>query len=237
MNTVALPKTPIYKRVGFWLFMAFVASFIFISATGSKDADGNPSALAGFAAMMLPLLFIAMIVNFFVQRSLRKKKLTEIQARAFDDDLRSRIDRLSTHGLPSVMPEKLLLRPGEVAHFATVATLHEHKTTSVRHGGSSVRVRVAKGVSVSMGGGRSIPERELVQVASGELAATDQRIVFAGNGKSFDAPLGKIINVEYFKDGVMVNVSSRQNSFVVKMPLGESLILQETLNQILAKQS
>lgn len=63
-------------------------------------------------------------------------------------------------------------------------------------------VRVAKGVSLRSGSFRSHAVKGMVEVATGELVATNQRVIFAGDNKSFSIPLHKLINVTPYSDGV-----------------------------------
>ncbi|MFY3127602.1 hypothetical protein ACOTGA_23410 [Achromobacter xylosoxidans] len=233
MTALESPAKPFYKRLGFWLLLAFALCALF-AAGAPKAPDGKQSADGALATVLAMLLLIAVFLNHLYQRVARRRR-AKAQTDAVSDAYRQRLENITANGISPVVTDKLIARSEEKAYFASQGTLYETKTVSVRHGGVSMRFQVAKGVSVSTGGGRSTPESKLVPVAEGELIATNQRVVFAGSGKSFDTPLSKIINVEYFNDGVLINVSNRQTSLFVGLPRGDVALFEEVFRQILER--
>lgn len=238
MTNAASTSKPIYKRLGFWLLLAFTLCALF-AASAPKTPEGKPSPDGALATVLAMLLLIALMVNHLYRKwaSRRQAKARKASAAAADAAAQAAaLDHIITNGISPITTDRLLPRNDEKAYFSAPGVLYETKTVSIRHGGVSARVRVANGVSVSMGGGRSTPESKMVAVAQGELIATNIRVVFAGSGKSFDTPISKIINVEYFDDGVLINVSNRQTSLFVGLTRHNVTLFQEVFKQILDQQ-
>ena len=77
---------------------------------------------------------------------------------------------------------------GEVAHYYAPATkiVTKNKAVGRTGSGAGVRVRVAKGVSVSTGGGSSrTVYGEVTETYSGAIVLTNRRIVFIHNQAGF----------------------------------------------------
>jgi hypothetical protein len=112
------------------------------------------------------------------------------------------LNKFAQQPLTPVRPTKALLQKGETA-FATInAALKEIQTVGYSGGSRGMSVRVAKGVTLRSGGYRSHAVKGMVKVATGELVATNQRVIFAGDNKSFSIALNKLINVTPYTDGV-----------------------------------
>jgi hypothetical protein len=141
----------------------------------------------------------------------RNKKKTE----ETEEFLQTVIAQIESGKLPEATPQSLIMHTEEKAYAVTPAQLLENKTLGYSGGGASMRFRVAKGVSVSVGGGRGHADRAIVPVANGELVVTNQRIAFAGDLKSFDIPFRKLTNIEPYTDGFAFNEGSR--SHIVKV--------------------
>jgi hypothetical protein len=103
----------------------------------------------------------------------------------------------------------LVLGANEVVHWVEPGDLLEERVVRRGYAGGSagVNVRVVRGVSVNVGrhGGQLVSERGIVPVSGGSLVLTSKRIVFRGDRKSFQMPLGKLL--EYVADGAMVRVT------------------------------
>ena len=84
------------------------------------------------------------------------------------------------------------------------------RTSTGGYGGGSVRV--AKGVSIRMGGaqGRSTSHDELTNIDTGTLTISNKRIVYSGSTKNYDIPLTKVVNLTPFRDALEVQVSNKQ---------------------------
>jgi hypothetical protein len=112
----------------------------------------------------------------------------------------------------------LLTSPGEKVWLLVPTTLTKEVTDRQWVGRSSgVSVRVMRGVTVRSGQSRRqsvVVGKHTEQADTGHLAVTSQRVVFAGKHSTWDAPIGKLVGVQPFTDGVQFNVSGR-----VKAPL------------------
>ncbi|MFU1907710.1 hypothetical protein vBBaMIFTN2_49 [Bordetella phage vB_BaM-IFTN2] len=223
-------KAPIYKRLGFWVIVGIVGFFVLPAALPRQEGETAGNTFFGFYVLAL----LALIVFYFINRKIQKKRLAKYLAAEADAVQQERIETLRLNGVQPVTADKALLASGESAYFSSLGTLYEMKTVSMRHGGAAVRVRVAKGVSVGMGGARSIPETQLVALSEGELVITNKRVLFAGRAKGFDAPISRIINVEYYADAVLMNLSGREKPYAVKIRPSEVPIFQETFTQVRA---
>ncbi|MBU3200609.1 hypothetical protein LL037_21075 [Clostridium estertheticum] len=104
--------------------------------------------------------------------------------------------------LPEVK-EQIILRKNEVCHCKCYAIRYETKMTmrhSKKHAGASVRI--AKGFSVNIGGGKSREIKEEVESKDrGLLFITSKRIIFAGQKKNFTVTYPNLIVIEPFNHG------------------------------------
>lgn len=112
---------------------------------------------------------------------------------------------------PVANVRSLRLQPDETAHLSAGGVLMELQTTGYEAGTNSVRVQLAKGVSVGKSGSRGKAVKGWVAVSNGEFVITDSRVVFAGELKSFDVPLAKLTNVHFLDNdgGVVLHVGSK----------------------------
>jgi hypothetical protein len=111
------------------------------------------------------------------------------------------------HGtLPTVNVPGLLLRKGETACWSEPAAIIEERVVSREYvgGSSGVSFRLAKGVHYRVGGFRGHVEAQkgMVPVSRGSLVLTNQRLIFQGDRKSFDVPWDKVLDIEFFGNGI-----------------------------------
>ncbi|GAC1379854.1 MAG: hypothetical protein NVSMB40_19520 [Aquirhabdus sp.] len=105
------------------------------------------------------------------------------------------MQQLLAQPLTEIRPAKALVKPGEKAYAAVMASLQEVKTVGYSAGTSGISVRVAKGVTLRTGGARGRAVKGMVSVATGELVITDKRLIFAGDSKSFAIPLEDLLSI------------------------------------------
>jgi len=102
--------------------------------------------------------------------------------------------------------QNFIPKRGENVCYETQGQLHETKVTKREYvGGSrSTRIRVAKGVSFSVGGSRGelIQHEGLVPVARGQVLITTKQLVFLGDAKSFSLDLAKLLSIEISPNGM-----------------------------------
>ena len=124
---------------------------------------------------------------------------------------------IKTNNLPkaNVVGLKIILKPGEQAHWYSSSKLMEERAIRRSHGGA---VRVMKGVYV--GGSQSESHGELRTIDNGGLLLTNQRLIFNGGFKNIEYPLSKIVSVEEHKDSIEIGSTNRQKVqlYVVQEP-------------------
>jgi hypothetical protein len=126
-----------------------------------------------------------------------------IKIRKAKDDQTMR--ELLAQPLTEIRPAQALLKSGEKAYGAVMASLQEVKTVGFSAGTTGMSVRVAKGLTIRSSGTRGRAVKGVVNVASGELVITDKRVIFAGDRKSFSILLEDLLNVTNYTDGFGFN--------------------------------
>ena len=116
--------------------------------------------------------------------------------------------------LEAVKPSEALLRPGETAYATVRAKLYAQQTVGYRAAGRGVSIKVMKGLTFRSGGGRAAQQKQIVEIAAGELVVTDQRIIFAGDRKSFEIPFAKLINYHQLADGFTISSGATTHHLV-----------------------
>lgn len=174
MNHPAIPDIPFYKNIGFWLW-----SLVLLIPFALPKEDG---VISYILAMLWSASIALAIFNIFYQKKKKKELISDYEARKVQLQ-EEEISSILELGLQKVTASKAFTRKGEVCYFSGDASLYDQVSKGTKHSGSSLRFRVAKGVYFSTGGGRSFADSEFVSVSDGELIATNQRIVFAGDKK------------------------------------------------------
>ncbi|KQQ94598.1 hypothetical protein ASF62_11050 [Leifsonia sp. Leaf325] len=108
----------------------------------------------------------------------------------------------------------VILKAGEVGRAAVRASLMKEVALRETRGGTAgVSIRIAKGVTYRTGQIRArsvVVGTELQVQDTGVLAITNQRAVFVGSARTLEFRYDKLVGIEQFKDGLRLNVSSRQ---------------------------
>ena len=187
---------PAYAIVGGLALVMFVGSFL-----AYQDGSYNGGILTLFLQETIQG-GIAAVAGYGLRQRLRYRRNEQHHAQlAFNEA----IEAARTGTLPTVSPSRLIMHSGEKAFLAVPAKLLEDKAIGFVGSGGSVRVHVAKRVSVGVGGGRGHQQRDIVTVATGEFVVSDQRAAFAGDMKSFDLPLRKLTNIQGMADGLILH--------------------------------
>lgn len=183
-------------RMLVWAFVAFFGlmplNWLRLWLTGGLAED------ATFASLFIGALVcwsIAGGIGYFLvvsARGIKRRQQVEEQE----------LQELLNQPLVEVKPSRALLKTGEKAYGAVNASLQELKTVGYSAGSKGISVRVAKGVTLRSGGMRGKAEKGVVQVATGELVITNERVIFAGDMKSFAIPLDSLLNTTNFSDGI-----------------------------------
>lgn len=113
----------------------------------------------------------------------------------------------------------VVLKKGEVVHFADRCILNELKSVSLGYSGGShgVSFRIAKGISYRVGAhrGHIVKEDRFVETSRGVLLITNQRLFlhpFVGH-KPLSIPLNKILSYQCFNNGIEVYKEGREKGY------------------------
>lgn len=115
----------------------------------------------------------------------------------------------------------IVLKEGEVFHWAIVATLLKRKkvTTRINYGGLTGSVRIMKGVSYRVGsiGVQSVSKEIMDREDAGIFYVTNQRIGYLGYRKQFSFPLKKIGSLELRPDGLHVFKDGKEAPYILEL--------------------
>lgn len=148
--------------------------------------------------------------------NLRSSLMLSAEDTASVDANLHRIDmfgQLDRGELPVLSNAGVPLQRNEVGRFRFegVAFLQERVTHRERVGTSQgVSIRLCRGVSYRVGAsrGHTITHTGLVTLDSGDLLLTSKRLIYAGSQKGFSIPLGKILDVTPYSDGLSITKDS-----------------------------
>jgi hypothetical protein len=136
-------------------------------------------------------------------RLAKEKARAEAEARQRKEDIETALRQLAELGQTGIQ-SSIILKKDEnlIFRFPNIRLLEPR---SVRRGGySGGSVRIAKGVSIRLGGWGGESHEELRTIDSGSLTITDKRLVFAGGKRTTNIKLDKIIQIEPYSDGIAV---------------------------------
>jgi hypothetical protein len=121
------------------------------------------------------------------------------------------LSEIQVGNLPSISVRGLVLQKDEIAHWSEPASIYEERVMQRRYEGGSqgVSVRVAKRVTVRVGGhrGHIVTDKAVVPVSSGALIITNKRIIFLGDTKSFTIRLDKLLECQVLDDSGRVRLT------------------------------
>lgn len=128
----------------------------------------------------------------------------------------------------------LVLSRGEICHYCRPATLVKTKNVVVGYSGRRVgtSVRVAKGMSIRLGGGVTEPIREnVVERTDGYLSITNQRIVFSSISGAFDNKIASLSSLTPYTDGIALQFGDKH--YVLETDEGPYIyqVLARIINQ------
>jgi hypothetical protein len=116
--------------------------------------------------------------------------------------------------LEAIPNAALLTSAGEIVHLETPAAVMTEQVLREFKGGSrGVSVPIGHGVRVRTGSFRGhsvVVGTQTVASDTGTMTISSKRLVFAGNKSTIEIPLGKLIDVKAFADGVQIHASNRK---------------------------
>jgi len=112
------------------------------------------------------------------------------------------------------------LKPGEFIHYLCSCHIMENKVVARGSAGGfgGLSFPIAKGIRLHAGGsrGRSYPIYDEVVTSQGYLCLTSDSIRYLANAKGFHKPWSKVSAVEPFSNALVVHLSGRQNSTILR---------------------
>lgn len=206
------------------IFISCTVAFIFLLA-------GN---LAGVGVS------IVFAISGWASYSQQQKEDLEGSERVFIEEKaraslygHQKANEISSGNLPIGLSFKAMLKKGEICHFSCDADLFEMETLRYSTGSGSARIRVAKGLSINTGSTRAYhTEKKLSKTATGELSLTNQRVIFSGDAKSFEVPIGKVISAE--SDGEKLVIHHGKESKFFNLSIGQSQIAVAVMKKVIS---
>jgi hypothetical protein len=138
---------------------------------------------------------------------------------------------------PPAIESPLILKRGEQASIAVLATLARQQTRRQFVGGSqgfSVPIGHT-GIRYRVGSfrGHAVEQQSLGRIEDGTLVLTNQRVAFIGSTKSTSTPLAKLLHVECYSDALAVFLEGREKAdyFYVAQPKYVLFFINWFLNQ------
>jgi hypothetical protein len=99
-----------------------------------------------------------------------------------------------------------MLQKNEVAFWCEPGNILEERVVGRRYEGGSqgVSFRIMKGVSYRVGAhrGHIVTDKAVVPVSAGHLIITNKRVIFRGDSKSFSIKFDKLLELNFYSDGV-----------------------------------
>jgi hypothetical protein len=169
---------------------------------------------------------IAGALGFFLvvsARGIRKRQASEQQALA----------RLQEQPLAPMVPRQALVRPGEVAYAAVQAHLREVHTVGYETETAGTSRPALFGVDTHhRSNATSTAVNEALIVATGELVVTDERVIFAGDHKSFALALDTLVNISGYTNGFTLSDGRATHTVLIEDPY-QHAVFQFTLQKAL----
>ncbi|MEA2488624.1 MAG: hypothetical protein QOH21_416, partial [Acidobacteriota bacterium] len=107
------------------------------------------------------------------------------------------------------------LQRDEVCHFSAAAQMYEMRTETqrVQYAGTSVRIKIMKGVYYRVGSTsvQRITREVLREIDRGTLYVTSKRVIFDGARKNTTIRLASVLSIVPYSDGVEIEKSSGRN--------------------------
>ncbi len=140
--------------------------------------------------------------------------------------------------LPILSLNSIVLKNGEVVHYAIPCKLQEERVVRSGYTGGSagVNIRVAKGVSFRVGQhkGRFQSQKAVQTVDEGLFILTNKRFLYKGKKKSFSLTFNQILSYDIFSDGVEVSPNrGKTKSVLIKDRLYDPDVLQLIAEQVI----
>lgn len=121
--------------------------------------------------------------------------------------------------LPSLTLNDVITSKGEIVYWSEPSVLLEEKIVRRRFEGGSqgLSFRISKGISYRIGGfrGHSIGESGVISTSCGDLIITNRRIFFRGDRKSFDIKYDRLLDLQFFINGLQAHEKNRSKPKII----------------------
>ena len=169
--------------------------------------------IAPATAQPLGVYAVAFVIAFFIVIIQKSKKA---QNKVLDEKNEKQNELLRQEPLTPIKPHQALIKANETAFAQIMCGIYELKTVGYKAGSRGASVRIAKGFTVRTSGTRASPIKDMVCISNGELVITDQRLIFAGDLKSFSMPIPTIINVTEYSNGVGISDEKKTYTLIAQ---------------------
>lgn len=130
------------------------------------------------------------------------------------------VREIQNGNMPALQIANIVLKKGEQVYWSEPASLLEEKVLSRHYEGgySGFSFRVMKGVSYRVGGFRGYPvvEKGNVSTSDGELIFSSKRLIFRGDRKSFATNLDKILDIQFYANGIQFSENNRSKPRLIQ---------------------
>jgi len=166
--------------------------------------------------VLVIIAFLGFVISLIIRKN--KKRKEELLIKKIEEENR-KIENLK-FGLPIIDKPSLLLGSDKL-HYYEPATLlvTKNKVVGYTGGGGGVSVRIAKGIYLRSGSGRRQPiHRDVTSQYYGNLAVTNDRIIFINSQKGFDIKIKNISVIEPYSDGVVIQAKNKSYALLLDTP-------------------
>ncbi len=221
---------------------AFILILIIFGIIGEKVVN-NDKLMTIIWSSPIVLGIIASIIS---KRENKVKKLAdEEEIKKLDEkfgELYEEIVReIETSNLePIELQSNLILKKGEIPllEYDAIRVISKEKVVRYKNSSSGASIRITKGVSYRVSGGKSTPVREKVdEKYLGKIILTNKRIVFSAREKGFEIPLNKITTIDKYSDGFYIQEGEKNYTLISSISVWIDFYLEKILQANINEQN
>ena len=133
---------------------------------------------------------------------------------------------------PIELQSNLIIKSEEMPllEYDAIRVISKEKVVRYSNSSASTSIRITKGVSYRVGGGKSVPIREKVdEKYLGKLILTNKRIIFSSREKGFEIPLSKVTTIDKYSDGFYIQAGEKNYTIISDMSVWIDFYLEKVL--------
>lgn len=175
---------------------------------------------------------LTLFVGYFIYRDIAKEKKKRIENQ---ETIQKLVNSIRAGYIPHIETSSIILKSKEYACIETKTYLMETKnkivgTTSSNNG---VSVRIAKGVYLHSGTGKSKKIfKDVTEQYLGNFIITNQRIIFLNEKKGFEIPYKNLTSVISSNTNLILHSKNKSYSLFMNYPI----MYEELIKAIVQKQ-